>query len=182
VRLDGVAASPRDLGDHAGKAAVLDSRRPTAARTDDVVVVGGRARDVRVLAGREIEALDNVKLRQEIERPEERRPTDPESPAARGRLELGRGEVAVVFGDEIGDREARRGKPIAGSLERIDDGIGWVHDGDGRRPWRSCRESVAIGTPYTHESAPIGDSVAVVTILSVGEATSRGSRIWHSAM
>ena len=107
VGVDPIAAPPGDLGDRLGDAAVLDLRRPAAARADDVVVVGAGAGHVGVLAGRQIEALDDPELGQQVQRPEERRPADPE-PAVAGRgLEIGRGEVAVC--SAMRSATARRG-------------------------------------------------------------------------
>ena len=78
------ARSPRTrLGD----AAVVDLGRPAAARADHVVVMGRRARDVGVLAVRQVEPLDDAELREQVERPEQGRPADPEraDPAPRPR-------------------------------------------------------------------------------------------------
>ena len=60
------------------QAGVLDLRRAAAARTHDVVVVGGRAGDVCVLAVRQVEPLDDPELGEQVEGAEQRRATDAE--------------------------------------------------------------------------------------------------------
>ena len=125
--LDRVAASTGDLGDDAGQPAVLDPARPTAARADDVMMVGRRAGHVRMLAARQVQTLDHMKLRQQVERPKEGRPAESEPPATSRRLEIGGREVAVVLRDQIGHGATRSGQPVAGLVKRVDDGIGGCH-------------------------------------------------------
>ena len=88
------------------------------------MVMSRRAWDVRMLAGRQIETFHDPELGQEIQRPEERGPTDAESSTPRGGFELGRGEVAAVLGDQVRDGTARPGQAITAGVERLDDGIG----------------------------------------------------------
>ena len=73
-----------DVTDHPAQAGVVDLGRPAAARADHVMVVDRLAADVGVLAGRQIDALDDAELLEDLERPEDRRPTDAE--VARPRL------------------------------------------------------------------------------------------------
>ena len=61
-----------------------------------MVVVCRLARDVGVLARRQVEALDGAQIDQDVECPEDRRPADPEPPSARIRDEVGRGEMTVA--------------------------------------------------------------------------------------
>jgi hypothetical protein len=62
VRVDAIAGLPLDLLDHGAEAGVLDLGRAAAARADDMMMVGGLATDVRVLTGRQVEALDGPEL------------------------------------------------------------------------------------------------------------------------
>ena len=80
--------------------------------------------DVGVLTGRQVQALHDMELGQQVERPKQRRPTDPQPPTPRGGLELGRGEVTVVLGDQVRDGTARPGQAVAAGVEGSDDGIG----------------------------------------------------------
>ena len=106
---------------------VTDTRRrpvssisvgPAAARADHVMVVDRLAADVGVLAGGQIDALDDAELLEDLERPEDRRPTDPE--VARPRLghDARSREVPVLVGDKAGERPPRLGQPVAGLVER----------------------------------------------------------------
>ena len=45
-----------------------------------MVVVGRLAADVGVLAARQVDALDRAEIREDLERPEDRRPADAEVP------------------------------------------------------------------------------------------------------
>ena len=68
-----------------------------------MVVVDRLAANVGVLARRQVESFDGAQLLEDLERPEDRRATDAEMPGAGLGDELGRGEVAVVVGDECGE-------------------------------------------------------------------------------
>jgi len=80
-----------------------------------------------MLTCRQVETFHDPELGQEIQRTEERGPTNAESSTPRGGLELGRREVAAVLGDQIRDGTARPGQAIAAGVERLDDGIGRNH-------------------------------------------------------
>jgi len=92
-----------------------------------MMVMCRRAWDIRVLASGQVEPFHDAELCEQVERPKQRRPTDPQPPTPRGGLELGRGEVTVVFGDQVRDGTARAGQAVAAGVERSDDGIGSNH-------------------------------------------------------
>src|SRR6266540_3745403 len=123
MRLDPVAAAPCDLRNGLGNARILDVRRAATALADDVMMVCGRARDICVLAARQVEPFHHAQLRQEVERPEQSGPADAEPPRARDGLELGSGEVPVVLRDEGGDGTPWRGEAVAGRVERVNDRV-----------------------------------------------------------
>lgn len=123
VRVDAVVAASLDLGDGLRERAVLDLRRATAAGADDVVVVGRSAPDVRVLARRQVDALEQLQLGQEVERPEERRAADAEPARPRDRGKVGRGEMAVLALDQLGEGESRGREPVARAVEGVDDRV-----------------------------------------------------------
>jgi hypothetical protein len=118
----------RDLADDCPQASVLDLGAPAAPGADHVMMVVGVAADVRVLTAREIDPLDRPKLGQDVERPEDGRASDPETPRARLGHEARRREVAWLIGDQLSDCPARFSEAIAGSLERDQQGRVVDHD------------------------------------------------------
>ena len=104
-----------------------------------MVVVGRLAGDVGVLAGGQVEALDEAELEQHVERPEDRRPADAQV-AGRGRLDqVGRREVARLVGDERGDRPPRLGHAVLAALEGGEQGDDVDHAADDSRSGGVCR-------------------------------------------
>ncbi len=89
-----------------------------------MMVMSRRAWDIRMLTRREVEPFHDPELGHEIERTEERGPTDAEPSTPRDCLELCRREVAVMLDDQIRDGAARPGQAKAAGVERLDDGIG----------------------------------------------------------
>ena len=87
------------------------------------MVMGASTRNVGVFAGREVEPLHRAELDHQVERSEQGRPADPEAPAAGRRRQVRRGEMAVVVDDQLGDRAAWLGQPVAGGIKRSDDRI-----------------------------------------------------------
>lgn len=82
--------------------------------------------DEGVIAGREVETLDHAKAREDVQRPEDRRPPQPESLRARPRDEIVRGEVAALARDQAGNDPPRCGEAVAGTTEGGEDGsIAW---------------------------------------------------------
>ena len=123
--VDAEARLAGHVANHPAQAGVIDLGRPAAARADHVMVVDRLAADIGVLAGGQIDALDDAELLEDLERPEDRRPSDPE--VARPRLghDARRGEVPVPICDEAGERPARLGQPVAGLVERGHE-RGWI--------------------------------------------------------
>lgn len=124
VIVDAVARLVLDLANDGSPASVVDITTRAAVRADDVVVMDGFAGHVSVVAGRQVESLHGVQVGQDIERPEDRRSTDAEAPLAGVRHKVGRREMPLARGDQVGDRTARVGQPIPGVIECGLDG-GW---------------------------------------------------------
>ena len=82
-----------------------------------MVVVGRRAADIRVLAARQVEPFDDAQLGEDLERAEDRRPSDPEATAPSLAHEIGRREMADLVGDELGDGAPRRRQAVPGAIE-----------------------------------------------------------------
>ena len=120
--VDAVAGPLLDLTHDGPPAGVIDVTAGAAVRADHVVVVDGLAGYVGMLTGRQVEALDRVEIGQDVERPEDRRATDAEPPLAGVRHEVGRREMPVARGDQVGDRAACLGQPVSGVVERGLDG------------------------------------------------------------
>ena len=121
VAIDPVATPPGDLRHGFADAAVLDFSRSSAARADDVVMVGPSAMHVGVIAIRQVEPLDDPQLDEQVEGPEQRCPTDSEATYTRRHFEFSRCEVAVVFGDQVCFGPPRRGTPVPAGIHRFHD-------------------------------------------------------------
>src|ERR1700690_4454437 len=102
MRVDGVARAALDLLDHGPQAAVVHLGRPAAALADHVVVVGGLAEHISVLAVGHVEAFDEAQVQEYLERPEDRRPTDRQAASPALAHELWGGEMAFVLGHHRG--------------------------------------------------------------------------------
>lgn len=81
------------------------------------MVVDGLAGDIGMLAGWQVEALNGVKVREDIEGPEDRRPSDAEPLRTSIGHQIRGGKGAAPRGDEIGDRAARSRAPVTGIVE-----------------------------------------------------------------
>ena len=134
VGVDAEPGQALDLGDGVVEARVGDLGRPPAARADDVMVMRAGARDVGMIATREIEPLHHAELDEQIQGAEQGRPTHAEAPVAGDRRQLGRREVPVVGGDQVGERQ-RRGavSRYPASSSAANDRVGVEHRRDGRR-------------------------------------------------
>ena len=108
----------RDITNHLPEAGVVDLVGPATSRADDVMVVDGIAADVCVLAGRQVEALDRSETLEDLERPEDRRAADAETPRLCLGDELGCREVACLVGDDRGKGPSWLGQAVAGAVER----------------------------------------------------------------
>ena len=127
VALDPVAGAPPDRAGDALDPRIVDLLGPAAARADQVMVVSRLAGHVGVLAGRQVEPFDQPELLEQVERPEDRRPSDPQPAGARVGDEIGGGEVAAALGDELGHRAARRRHPVPGIVQRSHERLGLSH-------------------------------------------------------
>lgn len=106
-----------DLGGDGLDPGIVDVVGAATAGADDVVVVDGFARDVGVLARRQVEPLDDAKVLEQIERPEDRGPSDPEAPGPSVGDQVGGGEVPGPVGDQLGHGTAGSGDPVSGMVE-----------------------------------------------------------------
>ena len=131
--VDPIAGVPGDLGHDGPQAMIVDVPGPTTTGADDVVMVLRVARDIGVLAGRQVQSFDRLDLDQEVERPEDRRPSEAEAAATRLDDEIRGREVPVLLGDESGDGTPRFRSPVAGLLKRSKDGRGVHHAVDRSR-------------------------------------------------
>ena len=159
---------------------------------DGVVVVDRVAGDVGVVAARQVDALHEAQRREQVERPEDRRPADVQ-PAPPGVLDqLGRGEVPVSCGDQPGDGAARLGQPVAGAVERLHDVApasstaadrGWTSGrgghgapaacpGVGRHAARPSTASMAAPVGRRRASSPRGPNTSAT----------RNAEVWTSTM
>jgi hypothetical protein len=160
MRLDAVPTAPRDLVDGRRQAEILDLGRAPAPGAHDVVMVGGRACDIRVLAAGQVEALEDAELREEIEGPEECRPADAQSAVPCDRLEIRSGEMAVGLGDQARDSAPWCSEPMAGQVEGAQDGVARDHRQMLAEPGRACRDSVASGRRSAFRGPACCDSLA----------------------
>ena len=92
-----------------------------------MVVVGGLAGHEGMAARRQVHALDEAEVGQDVERAEQGRPGDPEPSPARLHEQVLGGEMRTPARDEPGERTAGTGQPVAGTIQRGDDGPGIKH-------------------------------------------------------
>lgn len=130
----GIDSEARALGDLAhdrAKAGVVDVPVPATDRADDMVVMDGLARDIRVIAARQVDTLDRPQFGQDVERPEDGGATDAQATRVRVGDKVGRGEVAIASSDQAHDRTPRGGDAVAGPVQGCVDGrCVHVHDDD----------------------------------------------------
>ncbi len=84
-----------------------------------VVVVGRLARDVGVLPRRQVEALEQTELLEEVERPEDGRAADAEPPLPYLVDEVRRSEVALALRDQLADHTPSVRQAVTRALERV---------------------------------------------------------------
>jgi hypothetical protein len=128
---DAVAAPASNLLEDASHSAVAHVGRLAALGADDVVVMGRVAGNERVLAGRQVETLDDPELGENVERPEHGGAADPKPLPPRRGHELVGGEVAAALADQAGEAPARFGDAVSGLVEGGNDRVGIGHAGDG---------------------------------------------------
>ena len=102
-----------------GEPGVVELDGAAAAGADDVMVMGGFARDVRVLARGQVKAFHQPQVGEQLQRAEDRRAPDPKT-ASRGVIDqLARGEVAVPAGDQFRDGAPGLRAADAGSRQGV---------------------------------------------------------------
>ena len=133
---DAIAAPAGDLLEDARHPAVAHVCRLAALGADDVVVMGRVAGDERVLAGGQVEPLDDAEVREDVERAEDRGAADPEALAPRRGHELLGREVAAALADQAGDAPPGLRDAVSRIVERGNDRVGSWH----------ARDSITIET------------------------------------
>jgi hypothetical protein len=130
VVVDSVAGPALDVVDDGTPPGVVDVVAPAARRADDMVVMGGFARHVGMLATGQVDPLDRLHLGEQVERPEDRRATDPETAPSGVGHEIRGGEMRGPGRDQLRDRAPRIGRSVAGVVEGGADGdrIGRVRE------------------------------------------------------
>ena len=87
-----------------------------------MVVMDRLTRDVGMLPGRKVDALDDAELDEDVERPKDGRPPDAHPVPLGVGDEVRRGEVGVSPADQLRDRAPRPGQAVAPLLEGVDEG------------------------------------------------------------
>lgn len=117
VGLDDVSRVSSHLIDHVLEAVILRLVGPPAARADDVVVMCWLTGHVGVLAGREIEPLEDAQIGEQIQCAEYGGPTDAQATIAHVIYEVCRREVALTSCDQVRDGTTGLGEPVSGLIE-----------------------------------------------------------------
>jgi hypothetical protein len=125
VTIDLVSSAPGHLCQDRRHAQVLEIDRTLAASTNQVVMMAARvASNVRVVAVREVEPLNDAEAGQDFERPEDGRPRRLDlAPPGIGH-EVGRLEGPVASAYQAYDGTPGIGHPVTGSVQRSDDLVG----------------------------------------------------------
>ena len=82
---------------------------------------------VRVLTGRQVDSLDQVQVREQLERPEDGCAADGALSRSGGREDVLGGEMAVLPGDRVRDGSASDRQALPRAAESGDQGIGCGH-------------------------------------------------------
>jgi hypothetical protein len=127
VVVDAIAGRPLEVTDNVAKAGVRDIAAAAAARANDVMVVGRLARDVGVVAARQVEPLHGAEAGEDVQGPEDGRPPDPEALRARLGDQIRRREMGPLLRDQLGDRPPRLRQAVALTFEGDEQGIGSEH-------------------------------------------------------
>ncbi len=123
--LDLVAGPARQLGDADADVEVREVGHAAARHADRVMMVVSSAGDVRVVAARQVDPLDDALLLEEGERPEHRRASHRDPVLTGGVQEVGGSERPGLPVDERGQPPARLREARPGLVESIRG----VHDG-----------------------------------------------------
>jgi hypothetical protein len=106
-----------DLFDGGSQPEVGHVRDGATALADDVVVVLRLARDVGVVAAGQVDALEDVKLGEKVQGPEDGGATDAQILGAGVGEQVVRREVPVARRHELGHGAAWLGEAVAGFVE-----------------------------------------------------------------
>lgn len=127
--VDPVPGAPGDVAYDGAQAGVVDVLAPATARAHDMVVVARLAGHVGVLAGRQVDAFDEVEVGQHLQGPEDGRAPDGEATLT-GRIdEIRRREVTGAIGDQLRDRAPWLRHPVITAVQGGKEGEGIDHGG-----------------------------------------------------
>lgn len=110
--IDSEAALALDLTDSTIDPGIVHLGRSAAAGADHMVMMSWRTWDVRMLAVRQIQPLDDAELDEQLERPEQGGTADREAPVAGCGGQVGGGEMTIVCRDQVRQRKPRRGQAV----------------------------------------------------------------------
>jgi hypothetical protein len=117
--VDDVAGARLDLAGDRVDPAVLDLRAPSAALTDDVVMVGGLTDDVRVLTVRKVKTLDEAEFFEQLQGAKHGGTPDAQATPFGLADEVEGGEVVPAFRDHLGYDAPRLGDVVAGLVQGV---------------------------------------------------------------
>lgn len=81
------------------------------------MVMAGLARNVGVLTGGQIEALEDIEPGEQVERAEDRGAAESQPPNPRIADQVSCREMALARADELNDGAARFGQPVPGAVK-----------------------------------------------------------------
>ncbi len=133
MHVDPVTTFRCNAADHESEAGIAHIGGPPAPGADDVMVmVGGLAGDVGVIARRQVDPFDGPHDLEDLERSEDRRPPDLEVPGGCIVHQVRSGEVPRAGRDEIGHCATRHRQSVASPIQRGERGIRVGDDGTHR--------------------------------------------------
>lgn len=136
MRIDGVAGVLLDLLDHGSETAVVvHFRRPPTTLADHVVVVGGFAEHVCMLAVGQIQALHETQRQEDVQGAEDGGPAHGQAAPPALTDQLGRREVSIVLGHHRGHQATGFGPLVSAPFQRGQqwlDGAHALHDSANR--------------------------------------------------
>ena len=114
------------------QAQLADLDRSAARGAHHMVVMGvGRARDVGVLSGWEVDALDEVEVGEELQGAKDRGAANGPPPRARGGEDILGGEMPILVRDRLSDGTASHSQALAGAAQCGEETIGLGHRAGG---------------------------------------------------
>jgi hypothetical protein len=125
------ASAPRDFGGHFSHTTLTKVHRPTALGANDVVMVAGVAANVRMLAVWQVQTLHGLEIGEDLQSPEDGRPSGTEAPPPSVGDQIGRVKRAIAAHDELDDRPPGIGHAISRAIKRLREIIASRDSGNG---------------------------------------------------